>query len=59
MENTRKPSLAYSSMLVLIVVLIISIGMIVFNASIQLMMLIAMLTLIPFVMRLGYSYKDI
>lgn len=59
MESGRKPSLGYAIMLVLIVVLIISVGMIAFSASIQLMMLIAMLTLVPFVMRLGYSYKDV
>ncbi|MDW0117447.1 Na+/H+ antiporter NhaC [Sporosarcina thermotolerans] len=59
MRKTVKPSLGYSIMLVLLAVLMISVGMIAFKASIQIMMFITMLSIIPFVMRLGYNYKQV
>jgi Na+:H+ antiporter, NhaC family len=55
----KQPSLGYSSMLIFLVILVISIGMIAFKASIQMMMFIAMMLLVPFIMRLGHSYKQV
>lgn len=59
MRNAGKPSLGYSIMLVSLVVLMISVGVIMFKASIQLMMFITMISIIPLIMRLGYNYKQI
>lgn len=60
MQNqSKQPSLGYSSMLIFLVILVISIGMIAFKASIQMMMFIAMMLLVPFIMRLGHSYKQV
>ncbi|QCJ44422.1 Na+/H+ antiporter NhaC [Bacillus sp. S3] len=53
----KKPSLAYSLFLLIMVISIIAIGMLVFQASIQIMLFITLLTIIPFVMKLGYSYQ--
>jgi len=58
-NQSKQPSLGYSSMLIFLVILVISIGMIAFKASIQMMMFIAMMLLVPFIMRLGHSYKQV
>lgn len=55
----RKPSLAYSLLILSLIIVIIATGMLVFGASIQIMMFITLLTIIPFVTRLGYSYKNV
>lgn len=59
MKEPVKPSLGYSSLILIVTVLMISVGVIVFDASIQIMMFITMLAIIPLVMRLGYSYKQV
>ncbi|MBS4208037.1 Na+/H+ antiporter NhaC [Bacillus sp. FJAT-50079] len=58
-SDQKKASLRYSILILLIVVTMISIGMLVFHASIQLMLFMTILTMIPFVMRLGYTYETL
>ncbi|WP_010283094.1 Na+/H+ antiporter NhaC [Bacillus timonensis] len=58
-ENIKQPTLAYSLLILLLVIVIIATGMLAFGASIQIMMFITLVTMIPFVIRLGYSYDSI
>lgn len=57
-EKSSKPSLFYSLTILTTVVAIISVGLLVFEASIQMMLFISIITIIPFIMKLGSSYKD-
>lgn len=57
--DIKKPSIGYSIFILLMVVTIIAVGMIAFAASIQMMLFIAILTVIPFVLRLGYKYETV
>lgn len=57
-ENRKVPSVRYSLVTVLAVIAIIALGMTVFDASLQVMMLLAILILLPVVMYLGYSYQE-
>lgn len=58
-EKSSKPSLFYSLTILTTVVAIISVGLLVFEASIQMMLFISIITIIPFIMKLGSSYKDV
>jgi len=58
-KEIRKPSLPYSLFILFLMVFIISVGLIVFKASIQIMLLLALFTLIPFMFRLGFTYKEV
>lgn len=58
-SNIKKPTLGYSLITLLTIVIIIVIGMIVFNAPLQMMMFISLLASIPFAMYLGYTYKQV
>lgn len=58
-ETVKKPTLVYSLFILAMVVVIIATGMLVFGASIQIMMFITLITLIPFVSRLGHSYQSV
>ncbi|MFH5837178.1 Na+/H+ antiporter NhaC [Proteiniclasticum sp. C24MP] len=55
----KKPSFTYALMMLLSVVAIISVGILAFDVEIQMLMFISMFTLIPFMMGLGYNYKQI
>ncbi|GAB4074658.1 Na+/H+ antiporter NhaC [Barrientosiimonas marina] len=58
-DETKKPTFLYALTILLVVVAIIATGMIVFGAAIQIMMFTALLAVIPFIMRLGYSFKEV
>jgi NhaC family Na+:H+ antiporter len=58
-HDRKKPSLGYSIFIILLVITIIAVGMIVFAASIQMMLFIALLTVIPFVLKLGHTYETL
>ena len=55
----KKPSLIYSLFILMLMVAVISTGIIFFDASIQILLLIAIMVFIPSIKRLGYSYKEI
>jgi Na+:H+ antiporter, NhaC family len=56
-KKCENPSLAYSLLILSLITVIIATGMLVFCASIQIMMFITLLTIIAFVTRLGYSFE--
>jgi len=58
-SDSRKPSFFYSLFLLALVIAVISVGMLVFGAEIQIMLFMAILLVIPLVMRLGYSYQTL
>lgn len=58
-NQIKKPSLGYSLILLAMVIVIISTGMLVLGASIQIMLFMALIAVIPFVMKLGYSYQTL
>lgn len=58
MPTKSRPSLEYSISVIIFIILIISSGMIVFEGSIQLMLFTATLAVIPFVMRLGFTFTE-
>ncbi|WP_047980274.1 Na+/H+ antiporter NhaC [Ornithinibacillus contaminans] len=58
-SDRKKPTLVYSISILTMVIAIIAIGTLAFGATIQLMMFLALLAIIPFVMRLGFTYKQV
>lgn len=58
-KEIKTHSIMYSIFVMIIVILIIMSGIVFFDATIEFMMLVALMAVIPFVMRLGYSYKQI
>ncbi|MFC4660761.1 Na+/H+ antiporter NhaC [Oceanobacillus aidingensis] len=58
-KNIKKPSFVYALSMLLTVVAIISVGLLVFDAPIQILMFISILTIIPFMKGLGFPYKQI
>src|SRR5699024_10968337 len=55
----KKPSFLYASGFMCVVVPTISIGMLVFGASIQILLLTALLATIPSITRLGYTFNQV
>ncbi|MGD7024030.1 Na+/H+ antiporter NhaC [Rossellomorea vietnamensis] len=58
-DNIKTPSFVYAMFMLISSIAIISVGILVFDAPIQILMFISMLVLIPFMMRLGFSYKQV
>ena len=58
-DNIRKPSFMYALSMLSAAIAVISIGILVFDAPIQILMFISILVLIPFMMRLGFTYKQV
>lgn len=58
-QKIKEPSLGYSLTILIMVIGIIAVGMLAFGAAIQFMVFSTMLILIPFIMKLGYSYKEV
>lgn len=58
-NDIKKPTLTYSILLLVMVIGIITVGMLVFAAEIQIMLFIALIAVIPFVLKLGYSYEKV
>ena len=58
-SNIRKPRFIYALMMLLSVVSIISVGILAFDVEIQMLMFISMFTLIPFMLGLGFEYKEV
>ena len=58
-SSIKKPSFMYALLMFLVVITIISVGLIVFDAPIQMLMFISMLALIPLMMGLGFNYKQV
>ncbi|GAA2060816.1 MULTISPECIES: Na+/H+ antiporter NhaC [Streptomyces] len=56
--SAKEPGFAYAAGSVLVVVAILLIGSLGFDADIQLLLFISMIALVPLVMRLGYSFED-
>ena len=59
MIKNKKPSFAYSVFSLLLIVTIIVIGMLVFDASLQIMLFIGFMTAIPLAMTIGFSFSEI
>lgn len=57
--DIRKPSFIYALLMLFAAIAVISVGILAFDAPIQILMFISMLVLIPFMMGLGYSYKQV
>lgn len=58
-SNIRKPTFMYALMMLITAVAIISVGILVFDAPIQILMFISMFVLVPFMMGLGFTYKQV
>ncbi|WP_442600103.1 Na+/H+ antiporter NhaC [Neobacillus sp. D3-1R] len=58
-DNLRKPSFMYALSMLVAAIAVISIGILAFDAPIQILMFISMLVLIPFMMGLGFTYKQV
>ncbi|WP_077306525.1 Na+/H+ antiporter NhaC [Terribacillus halophilus] len=57
--DIRKPSFLYAMMMILSVVAVVSVGILAFDAPIQILMFISMLVIIPYMLKLGFTYKQI
>ncbi|MCM3763726.1 Na+/H+ antiporter NhaC [Neobacillus niacini] len=55
----RKPSFLFALAMLMAAILVISLGILIFDAPIQILMFISILVLIPFMMRLGFTYKQV
>ncbi|MFC4403876.1 Na+/H+ antiporter NhaC [Gracilibacillus xinjiangensis] len=58
-RNIKTPSVKYALSMLLTVVVIISAGLLAFDAPIQILMFISILAIVPFMMGLGYNYKQV
>ncbi|WP_449538975.1 Na+/H+ antiporter NhaC [Ferdinandcohnia sp. Marseille-Q9671] len=58
-DTIRKPSFMYALSMLLAAVVVISVGILVFDVPIQILMFISILVLMPFMMGLGFSYKQV
>lgn len=58
-NTIKKPTFMYALLMLLTAVAVISIGILVFDAPIQILMFFSMLVLIPFMMKLGFTYKQV
>ncbi|MCC5890736.1 MAG: Na+/H+ antiporter NhaC [Alkalibacterium sp.] len=58
-ENIKKPGFLFAVTMLLSIVSIISVGILAFDAPIQVLMFIGMFVLVPFMMKLGYTYSNI
>ncbi|WP_241535949.1 Na+/H+ antiporter NhaC [Indiicoccus explosivorum] len=58
-NNMRKPSFLYALAMLGTVAAIIAIGILAFDAPIQILMFIGVLVLIPFMLGLGFTYKQV
>ncbi|WP_039074941.1 Na+/H+ antiporter NhaC [Bacillus sp. MSP13] len=58
-DKIKRPSFMYALSMLIAAVSVISIGILVFDAPIQILMFISMLVLIPFMMGLGFTYKQV
>ncbi|MFC2948713.1 Na+/H+ antiporter NhaC [Virgibacillus sediminis] len=58
-RNISKPSFRYALSMLLVVIAIISVGLVAFEAPIQILMFISILAIIPFMMGLGFTYKQV
>lgn len=58
-STVKKPSFMYALAMLLTAISIISVGILVFDAPIQILMFIGMFLLIPFMMGLGFTYKQV
>ncbi|MFT4398676.1 Na+/H+ antiporter NhaC [Bacillus sp. SW14] len=58
-DKIKRPSFMYALSMLIAAVSVISIGILVLDAPIQILMFISMLVLIPFMMGLGFTYKQV
>ncbi|MFD2830988.1 Na+/H+ antiporter NhaC [Corticicoccus populi] len=58
-KNIKTPSIGYSILVMAVVILVIMSGIVFFDASIEMMLLIALMITIPFILYLGHSYDHI
>lgn len=58
-KEIKEPSIWYSIFIMVMIIAIIMSGILVFEATIELMLLIALMVTIPFILYLGYSYKEL
>jgi Na+:H+ antiporter, NhaC family len=58
-DNIRKPSFTYAVIMLMAAILVISVGILVFDAPIQILMFFSILVLVPFMMGLGFTYKQV
>ncbi|AQQ55216.1 Na+/H+ antiporter NhaC [Planococcus lenghuensis] len=58
-NNIKKPSFLYALAMLGTVAAIIAIGILAFDAPIQILMFIGVLVLVPFMMGLGFTYKQV
>ncbi len=58
-KEIKEPSIWYSIFIMVMIIVIIMSGILIFEATIELMLLIALMVTIPFILYLGYSYKEL
>lgn len=58
-NDIRKPTFIYALSMLIAAIAVISIGILAFDAPIQILMFIAILVLIPFMLGLGFTYKQV
>lgn len=58
-KSIKKPSFMYALMMLLSIVAVVSVGILAFDAPIQILMFISMLVIIPYMMGLGFNYQQI
>ncbi|MFS0559519.1 Na+/H+ antiporter NhaC [Terribacillus sp. 179-K 1B1 HS] len=57
--DIKKPSFIYALMMLLSIVAVVSVGILAFDAPIQILMFISMLVIIPYMIGLGFNYQQI
>ena len=58
-KEIKEPSIWYSIFIMVMIIAVIMSGILIFEATIELMLLIALMVTIPFILNLGYSYKEL
>ncbi|WP_255350833.1 Na+/H+ antiporter NhaC family protein [Salinicoccus sp. YB14-2] len=58
-KEIKTPSIWYSIIIMVMIIVLIMSGILVFEATIELMLLIALMVTIPFISYLGFSYKQL
>ncbi|MBM7580986.1 Na+/H+ antiporter NhaC [Jeotgalibacillus terrae] len=58
-NDIQKPSFTYAMLILAAAIAVVSVGILVFDAPIQILMFISMLVVMPFMLKLGFTYKQI
>ncbi|MGM0602067.1 MAG: Na+/H+ antiporter NhaC [Bacillota bacterium] len=58
-NNAKKPTTSYAYLVLIALVILIAVGLVIFDAPIQTMFFLGWLVIIPAAMKLGYSYQEV